>query len=84
MRAVVQQGVGDQILFADQQTCALRPANRFSAAEGDQVVAHVGVIPQVGDGRRIGRGVNERRDLILMRQLDPFFDLDLPFRISEI
>ena len=84
VRTIVQQGVGDQIFFADEQTRALRPANRFSTAEGDEVVAHVCVIPQVRNGRRIRGGVDERGNLIFMRQLDPFFDFDLPFRIREV
>ena len=46
VRTVVEQSIGDQIFFADEQAGALRPANRFSTAESDEVVAHVREIPQ--------------------------------------
>src|SRR6266700_2013131 len=45
VRAVVEQCVGDEIFFPDEQTCTLRPTDRFSTAESDQIVAHISVVP---------------------------------------
>src|SRR5437879_11032632 len=51
VRAVVEQGICDQILTPDEQPGALRAANRFTSTESDEVVTHVGVIPQMSYGR---------------------------------
>ena len=84
VRAVVEQCVGDQIFFADKKTGALGPANRFSTTESDQVVTHFCVVPQMRDRRRICCGVDECREAVFMRQLDPFLDFDLAVVISKV
>ena len=84
VRTVVQQSVSDKILASKQQSGALRTSNCFPAAEGDEVVAHLRVFPQVRDRRRISRRIIHARNLEFLRQLDPFINFDLSFGICKI
>src|SRR5215472_18704048 len=48
VRTVVEKGIGDQVSPTKQESGTLWTPDGFSSAEGDQVVAHVGVIPEMG------------------------------------
>ena len=63
--AVVVQRVLDELGAADEKPGALRSANRFAAAERDEVVAHPRVVPEMRNGRRVRSGVNEARNIVL-------------------
>src|SRR5207237_9412294 len=84
MRAVVEQRVSDEFLCPDQKARALWATNRFASAESDQVISHVGIVPQMGDGRRIRSGVVEGGNLIFMRQGHPLVNFDLPGGVGKI
>src|SRR5215469_8876231 len=47
VRTVVEKGIGNQVSSTQQEAGTLWPPDGFSSAEGDQVVAHVGVIPKM-------------------------------------
>src|SRR3989442_3213629 len=76
VRAVVEQGICDQIFVADEQSSALRAANRFTSTESDEVVTHVGVIPEMRDGGCIGGPIVYAKEGGLPRPLRPLVHLD--------
>src|SRR5579871_2432556 len=84
MRTVVEECVGDEIFAPNEQSSALRSSHRFSTAECDEVVTHVCIVPKMGNGWSIGGGIDERRDVILLAQLHPLLDFDLPERIGKV
>ena len=84
MRTVVEQGIRDQILSSDQQAGALRATHRFSSTESDEIVSHVGVIPEMGNRRRVGGGIIHARNVVLLGQFDPFIHLDLTGGVREV
>ena len=84
VRTVVQQCIPDQILAPDQQSGTLRTAHSFAPAERDQVVSHVGVIPQMRHRGRIRGCIIHAWNVVLLPQLDPFVNFDLPRRIGKI
>ena len=84
VRRRVQAGRGDQILPAEQQAGALRAAKALAAGERDEVEAHLRVLPQVLDRRHVGGGVVQRRNAVLLSELDELLVLDPPFRVVVV
>src|ERR1700737_4122219 len=84
VRTVVEQGVGYEVFFANKHARALRTANGFATTEANQVVPHVGVVPEMGDWRSVGGSVDESWNLMIVSQLQPFLDFDLAFVVREI
>ena len=84
VRTVVEQRMGHQFFTSNQHAGALRSTDRLPAAERNQVIAHIGVVPQMRNRRRIGCGIIHARDVVLLRQLYPLVHLDLPRGIGEI
>ncbi len=74
----------DQIVASDQQARALRSAHCLAAAEGNEIVAHVGVIPEMGNRRRVRCGIVHARNVVLLAQLDPLVHFDLAGRIGKV
>src|SRR4029077_13655294 len=63
---------------------ALRAANSFASAEGDEVITHARVIPEMRHRRCIRGGIVERGNLVFFGKFDPFIDFDLPGGVLEI
>ena len=76
-RVVVPRSKPGQFLAAQQQACVLRPAHTLAARERDQVEAHAGVLPQVGDGRHVCGCVDVAGNAMLVRDAQPIFAADL-------
>ena len=84
MRAVIEESISDQVLAPDQQSRALRPAHCFAAAESDEIVTHVGVVPKVRHRGRIRSSVVHAWNVVLLAELHPLVDFDLSGRIGKI
>ena len=82
--AVVEPGRLDQVLAAQQQARRLRPAQALAAGEADQVEPHLGVSPEVLDRRDVRGRVDQRRDVVLLGDLDEFLVVDLPLGVGEV
>ena len=84
MRAVVEQGIGDQIFVPDEYPSALWAANGFASAESDEVVTHVGVIPEMRNRRRVSGRVVHARNVVLLGELGPLVHFDLSGGVREV
>ena len=73
-----------QVLAANQQASTLRTTHCLTSAESDQVVTHIGVIPKVGQRRRICSSVVHARQLQFFRHTHPLVHLDLSCGVGEI
>src|SRR4029453_13445931 len=77
VRAHGRDGGIDQVLAAYQEARALRPPQRFTAGECDQVETFANVLRQPADRRSVRGGVIERGYAALLAHADPLVALDL-------
>src|SRR6266566_5257283 len=73
-----------QILASDQQTGTLWASQRLAAAESHEVITHIGVVPKVGNRRRVRRRIIHAGQFELLSKLHPFIHFDLPSGIGKI
>ena len=77
VRIVAPDRGGDEVLLAEKQAGVLRTADTLAAGKRDEVEAHLGVIPEIGNRRHVGGGVVEGRDVVGVGHADPVFAADL-------
>jgi hypothetical protein len=76
-RTVEARGL-DERLASQQQAGALRARDPLPAREGDEIEAHLRVLPEILDGRHVGGGVVEGGDTVLLAKLRELLVSDLP------
>src|SRR6201998_4153734 len=74
-RIVLPGGV-DEILATQEQAIALGTAETLATGESDEIEAHLGVIPEIGNWRNIGGGIVEAGNVVLVSDADPIFTGD--------
>ena len=77
LRAHVEQRVVDQVFAADEDAGGLRSADVLAAAEGDEVEADCGILPETLLGRNVGGGVVEGVEAVRLGDLDGLGAADL-------